>query len=1057
MRITSASLSATRRTGLPILCLFAICLLIAVALSPGQTAPMTTAQAQLVVRHWLALDPVPLGTALPRQIAGVTPYGSTATPLYYAVALSPGGFVLVPGDDRLEPVIAFAPHGVYDPSENTPLGALVQRDLPQRLAWASAARTGKAAQEVTRAQSQWAALLASDVAGQSPKSAAVSDPRVDPLILSTWSQQTANEDGVTACYNYFTPPNAPGKANNYPCGCVATAMAQLMRYWQYPTTGVGSTTFPITVNGGASTGKLRGGDGNGGPYQWDDMPLSPTTGTATADCQAIGALCADAGVSVQMDYESSEASAYDNLVAPALTSVFDFGNAIYAYDNEANLSSNLPGIINPDLDAGFPVILGIYGVTGYAHELVCDGYGYQYLTMYYHLNLGWSGMDTAWYNLPYIGTDYGFNVVDTCTYNVFPTGSGEVISGRVLTETGVPVSDATVTATGNGQSYPAVTTNARGIYAVAQVPSATSYTLTATGAGLPTTSITVTTDTSTTNTMTTGNVWPADIIMGAPAPILLLQKSCAVNYAVPGEQMTYYLTYENGGSSTATNVQLTDALPNTVSYVANSASNGGSYASSAVSWSIPSLAPGQTGSVTFRVLVPQNTSLGTVISNTAAISSTEISTPINSNTLNLTTVAAQRGDCWMFGHDAQHTGRSPFTGPATHTLRWKCAIGYALYTSPAIGADGTIYLGSSTYPEGYNLYAINPDGTQQWAFPTGNGITSSPAIGPDGTIYFGSDDRKLYAVNPDGTQKWAFTTGFNVVSSPAIGTDGTIYVGSEDDKLYAVNADGTQKWAFPTGRSGGGIQSSPAIGTDGTIYVGSCDDNLYAINPDGTEQWAFPTGNCIYSSPAIGADGTIYVGSWDYNLYAMNPDGTQQWAFPTGSYITSSPAIGADGTIYLGCEDTDLYAVNPDGTQKWVLLTSNWGSSMPTIGADGTIYLGSYDHNLHAINSYGTQIWTYATNGAVRSSPAIGADGTLYFGSTDGNLYAIGSQLPPTRALPPSHRATEEQALWSPSPAPTLPGPPRWPSAARQRPPSPWSATPRSAPQSAAAPPAPSA
>ena len=77
-------------------------------------------------------------------------------------------------------------------------------------------------------------------------------------------------------------------------------------------------------------------------------------------------------------------------------------------------------------------------------------------------------------------------------------------------------------------------------------------------------------------------------------------------------------------------------------------------------------------------------------------------------------------------------------------------------------------------------------------------IDSSPAIGADGTIYVGSDDNNLYAINPNGTQKWAFPTGMTIVSSPAIGADGTIYVGSYDNNLYAINQDGTQKWTFPT-------------------------------------------------------------------------------------------------------------------------------------------------------------------------------------------------------------------------------------------------------------------
>jgi len=109
------------------------------------------------------------------------------------------------------------------------------------------------------------------------------------------------------------------------------------------------------------------------------------------------------------------------------------------------------------------------------------------------------------------------------------------------------------------------------------------------------------------------------------------------------------------------------------------------------------------------------------------------------------------------------------------------------------------------------------DGDLKWAFPTGLAVSSSPAIGSDGTIYVGSEARRLYAINPDGTQKWAFPTGGYVLSSPAIGSDGTVYVGSQDYNLYAINPDGTQKWAFPTGYL---VYCSPAIGTDSTITLG---------------------------------------------------------------------------------------------------------------------------------------------------------------------------------------------------------------------------------------------
>jgi outer membrane protein assembly factor BamB len=77
-----------------------------------------------------------------------------------------------------------------------------------------------------------------------------------------------------------------------------------------------------------------------------------------------------------------------------------------------------------------------------------------------------------------------------------------------------------------------------------------------------------------------------------------------------------------------------------------------------------------------------------------------------------------------------------------------------------------------------------------WEFETGYGVVSSPAIGSDGTVYVGSNDKKLYAINgKSGVKLWEFVTGDLVSSSPAIGSDGTVYVGSWDNKLYAIKTE----------------------------------------------------------------------------------------------------------------------------------------------------------------------------------------------------------------------------------------------------------------------------
>jgi hypothetical protein len=108
-------------------------------------------------------------------------------------------------------------------------------------------------------------------------------------------------------------------------------------------------------------------------------------------------------------------------------------------------------------------------------------------------------------------------------------------------------------------------------------------------------------------------------------------------------------------------------------------------------------------------------------------------------------------------------------------------------------------------------------------------VLSSPAIGTDGTVYVGSWDGKLYALDAaTGTAKWAFATDAQISwSSPAVGADGVVYVGSDDNNVYALDGvSGTPKWVFATG---GDVYSSPAIGVDGTVYVGSHDGRVYAL------------------------------------------------------------------------------------------------------------------------------------------------------------------------------------------------------------------------------------
>jgi len=456
--------------------------------------PVSAGDAEKVVRGWLKVDARPLGAALGQDIMSVKAFSDEkGVTVYYAVYLQPTGFVIVPGDDLVEPIICFAPVGRYDPSDDKPLGALVSRDVPGRIAAVRAfhAGAGSASQNdvsneetilqeaSANAQSKWNELLTyADNVGTLGLSS-VSDVRVAALTQSTWGQTTVGDyiGGIT-CYNYYTP-------NNWPIGCVAAAMAQLMRYREYP------------------------------GYIWTDMPLQPDSGITLTERQAIGALCYHAAESVNTTYTSTGSSAYPSDAKQALQDTFYYSNSIFGWNNNNNIGAGLNKMVNPNLDAGYPVILSV-GRPGGGHALVCDGYGYNVSTLYHHLNMGWSGKDNAWYNLPDIDATYTYNSVDGCIYNIFTYGSGEIISGRVVDMAGFGISGVSISATGGGTYY--ATTNAQGIYALVNVPSNTSFTVSASKPPHAFTNKNTSTGKSSDWSSTSGNAWGVNFTSQSATP-----------------------------------------------------------------------------------------------------------------------------------------------------------------------------------------------------------------------------------------------------------------------------------------------------------------------------------------------------------------------------------------------------------------------------------------------------------------------------------------------------------------------------------------------------------
>ncbi|UCF12300.1 MAG: PQQ-like beta-propeller repeat protein [Thermoplasmatales archaeon] len=162
------------------------------------------------------------------------------------------------------------------------------------------------------------------------------------------------------------------------------------------------------------------------------------------------------------------------------------------------------------------------------------------------------------------------------------------------------------------------------------------------------------------------------------------------------------------------------------------------------------------------------------------------------------------------------------------TEKWKVGTSYGISGTPVIGNDGTIYVATN------KLRAFYPNGTLKWSFDFVNRYAgwSSPAISADGTIYIGVEignmaGGEIIAINYNGTERWRKKISDAWVdSSPSIGEDGTVYIGStfETDRGY-IHAFGPVESNSPP--------EAPSI--SGTINGAVGEEYWYrfrAVDPD---------------------------------------------------------------------------------------------------------------------------------------------------------------------------------------------------------------------------------
>lgn len=302
------------------------------------------------------------------------------------------GYIIVSNEYAVDPILGYADKGHLSTIEKevSPEFNYLLEEFQKKIEYVKAnpSKTSK------RASGKW-----SNLTGKTAVTS-VYTTAVSPLIKTNWGQ--------SPYYNAKCPSDANGQAIT---GCVATAIAQVMKFWNYPAKGVGSHCYTNNSYKGISYGNLCV-DFGATTYKWADMPNELNANSTPAQIDAVATLMYHVGVGVDMAYSTSASGAWPT-TNNALVAFFNYTpDTDFRYRGDMS-NAQWSALIKNDLDKGFPVLYtGNNTDTG--HEWVCDGYDMNGL---FHMNFGWGGGSNGYFNLD---NPLGYVNFQACYFNLRP-------------------------------------------------------------------------------------------------------------------------------------------------------------------------------------------------------------------------------------------------------------------------------------------------------------------------------------------------------------------------------------------------------------------------------------------------------------------------------------------------------------------------------------------------------------------------------------------------------------------------------------------------------------
>lgn len=362
-------------------------LCVAAIAGPVNMKAARTAGTHYLQREGLIKADDTLSLALVKQYNA----GEEAITTFYVFNYQDRGFVIVSADNRCTPILGYSMNGCFNES----------RMPANMLSWIEQYSTEIAtgirnnAPEDKAMLKEWAEVL--DGEFNIPPA-----PKADDyLVQSTWEQGYG--------YNKYCPQL---NGQNVVVGCVATAMAQIIRYYEYPTRGFGSKSYTHNYYG------QLGVSFDTSEYDYSLMPLHVTWRSNSNEIDMVSRLCYHCGVVVSMNYQDPNntdgSGAQTSRVVDGLLH-FGYTNAQFYSRSIVNDDTRWINMIKNEIDNQRPIEYSGFS-DSYGHAFVLDGYRN---TNKYHFNWGWGGMSDGWYTLT---TMQGFVQNNQMVINIYPSG-----------------------------------------------------------------------------------------------------------------------------------------------------------------------------------------------------------------------------------------------------------------------------------------------------------------------------------------------------------------------------------------------------------------------------------------------------------------------------------------------------------------------------------------------------------------------------------------------------------------------------------------------------------